>query len=465
MNARVAPSILIVEDERIVASDLQQTLQDMGYDAFAVASSAEEAVACSTARHPDLVLMDIRIRGSDDGIATASLLKKRFPVAVIYLTAHADEAVLERAKRTEPDGYLVKPVKASELRSMIEITMHRRALERAREQLRSQERRLHAITDSVPVSVGYFDRHGHVEFANRAFREAVQFEEPAEGVAASRFLGAPLHRQWYAARQRALAGETVHFVSEIERAGERRSYEVTCLPDRDESGGVAGTYAIAYDVTERMQLARRLEQVREEERRKVATILHDGLAQDLFALKLGLTRLDAEAERAQAVREISAELQGMAVRCMEDTRNLANELRPVALGYAALGAVIGEHARHFAGQAGLDIEMLEPTPLPAVSEAAQLLLFRAAQEALTNVARHAHAKHVRIRLEMREERVVLEVEDDGVGISGADPGKTHSLGLASLRERAERLGGRFEIRRTEPHGTLLRMELPRGASG
>src|SRR5438552_8942313 len=130
MLADRARSVLIVEDERIVAKDLQQTLAGMGYDPFAIASSAEEAIARAAERCPDVVLMDIRIKGKRDGIETASLLKERFDVPVIYLTAHADQATLERAKRTEPGGYLVKPVKVAELRGAIEISVYRSQMER-----------------------------------------------------------------------------------------------------------------------------------------------------------------------------------------------------------------------------------------------------------------------------------------------------------------------------------------------
>src|SRR6266545_2937465 len=126
-NAR---SILIVEDEGIVAKDLQQTLGELGYDAFAVAFSAEDAIARASERCPDLVLMDIRIKGGRDGIATAEILKARFGVPVVYLTAHADEGTIERAKKTEPFGYLLKPVKAAELRSVIEVSLYKHEMER-----------------------------------------------------------------------------------------------------------------------------------------------------------------------------------------------------------------------------------------------------------------------------------------------------------------------------------------------
>jgi CheY-like chemotaxis protein len=118
--------VLIVEDERIVAKDLQQTLEILGYDAFAIASSADEAIARASERCPDIVLMDIRIKGQRDGIETADMLRKRFGVPVVYLTAHADETTIERAKHTEPYGYLLKPVRSAELRSVLEVSFFAR---------------------------------------------------------------------------------------------------------------------------------------------------------------------------------------------------------------------------------------------------------------------------------------------------------------------------------------------------
>jgi len=93
---------MIVEDEAIIAKDLQLSLVEMGYDAFAIAASVPEAIARSSAKRPDIVLVDIRIKGPADGIQLAEVLKKEFHSAIIYITAHADDAMVERAKRTEP---------------------------------------------------------------------------------------------------------------------------------------------------------------------------------------------------------------------------------------------------------------------------------------------------------------------------------------------------------------------------
>lgn len=121
-------SILIVEDEQIIAMDVQQMLQSMGYDAFATANSAEAALARALQRRPEVVLMDIRLQGRRDGVEAAEMLRSQLPdIRVIYLTANTDEASLERAKRTRPYGFLLKPVKSAQLRASIEIALYRPA--------------------------------------------------------------------------------------------------------------------------------------------------------------------------------------------------------------------------------------------------------------------------------------------------------------------------------------------------
>lgn len=114
---------MIVEDERVVAADLEDKLKAMGYDVCGKAYSGEQAVSTAEEAHPDLILMDIKIEGSMDGIEAANLIKEKFSVPVIYLTAFSDEHILQRAKVTEPFGYLLKPFQSRELRSVVEIAL------------------------------------------------------------------------------------------------------------------------------------------------------------------------------------------------------------------------------------------------------------------------------------------------------------------------------------------------------
>ena len=111
--------VLIVEDEAIVSMDLRYKLESLGYGVPAEIRSGEEAVDAAFQLRPDVVLMDIMLSGNMDGIEAAAQIRDQFDVPVVYLTAHADEATLERAKLTEPFGYLSKPVDLGELRAIL----------------------------------------------------------------------------------------------------------------------------------------------------------------------------------------------------------------------------------------------------------------------------------------------------------------------------------------------------------
>ncbi len=115
--------ILIVEDETIVAEDIRGSLQNLGYDISAVVSSGEEAVKKVEDSDPDLVLMDIVLKGEMDGIEAAELIKSRFTIPVIYLTAYADENLLQRARVTKPWEYILKPFEDEELHTVIEAAL------------------------------------------------------------------------------------------------------------------------------------------------------------------------------------------------------------------------------------------------------------------------------------------------------------------------------------------------------
>lgn len=119
------PRIMVVEDEGIVALDICQTLEAVGYTVVHHANTGEDAVEKADALRPDLILMDINLAGPMDGIQAAEQISQRSPTPVVFLTAHADEVTLQRAKLTRPFGYIIKPFDSDELRTTIEISLHR----------------------------------------------------------------------------------------------------------------------------------------------------------------------------------------------------------------------------------------------------------------------------------------------------------------------------------------------------
>lgn len=125
-------TILVVEDEGIVAQEIKSRLEKAGYSVCGVAHDGDTAVAHAEAMHPDLVLMDIRLKGEMDGIEAAGLIRERCDIPVVYLTAYTDPATLERAKVMEPFGYVVKPFETRSLMVSIEIALHRHLSESER---------------------------------------------------------------------------------------------------------------------------------------------------------------------------------------------------------------------------------------------------------------------------------------------------------------------------------------------
>ena len=174
-NGRSA-KILVVEDEGIIGLQIEHTLIKAGYEVPAVVASAEEALMAVEAFSPDLVLMDIHIDGDQDGVETARIIRDRFHLPVIFVTAHADNATLERAGDIEPFGYIVKPISMLSLLSTIEIALHKHKTEQRLEQHRGW---LSTILQSIPDAAIVCDLEGKVEFLHGSTRVATKIKRRA----------------------------------------------------------------------------------------------------------------------------------------------------------------------------------------------------------------------------------------------------------------------------------------------
>ena len=118
-------NVLVVEDESIVSKDIQHSLKKLGYNVVGAASTGERAFELAASEKPDIILMDIMLKGDINGIETASRVKEELQIPVIYLTAYADESTLEKAKVTEPYGYIIKPFKEVDLHTSIEMALYK----------------------------------------------------------------------------------------------------------------------------------------------------------------------------------------------------------------------------------------------------------------------------------------------------------------------------------------------------
>ncbi|HEY5914141.1 MAG TPA: response regulator [Verrucomicrobiae bacterium] len=132
------PRILIVEDEAIVACDIQTQLEACHFEVPATASSGEQALRLAAETMPDLVLMDIKLRGDLNGVQVADIIRRQYGIPIVFLTANSEEEMLQRAKVTEPLAYVLKPYSEKELRIAVEFALYRGKMERERERLTRQ---------------------------------------------------------------------------------------------------------------------------------------------------------------------------------------------------------------------------------------------------------------------------------------------------------------------------------------
>jgi len=244
----------------------------------------------------------------------------------------------------------------------------------------------------------------------------------------------------------------------------------------DDQARIAGHFGVQRDVTTRRQaeedqrlseeqlreLAKRLQEVREQERRRIAIEIHDRLGQALTGMKLDLAwlerRLPADDVTHQRAQGILTQVDG----AIESVKRLAAELRPAVLDTLGLRAAIEWQAAEFRERTGVPCHLELPPAEPAIDEQRSTALFRVLQEALTNVARHAGARRVDIRLASEDGQVVLEVSDDGKGIGDRQTTGPRSLGIAGMRERVAACGGRLRLATRQPGGTVLEARVPAG---
>lgn len=308
--------VLIVEDEAIVAYDLQNRLRKSGYTVSAIAASGAQALEGIEKTSPDLILMDIRLQGPMDGIEVATEVRHRYKLPVIFLTAHADHATLERAKLTGPFGYLVKPIGNINLSSAIEVALHKHRAER---QLQDREAWLSTVLGSMADAIVVTDALGTIQFMNPT-AECLTGWTHSKAVGqrvsevlclidfADRSITAELVS---AAAVEGVAAELPGDVRLVARGGRSVLVEGQIAISQAENRAIAGTVITFRDVT-----ARNREQVhiRQEQKMLVASRLACGIARDfnnLLNVILGrseellreMGENNASRERIQAIRQ------------------------------------------------------------------------------------------------------------------------------------------------------------------
>src|SRR5918996_2279257 len=166
--------VLVVEDESTVAITIEDTLKSFGYAVPAIVCSGEQAIQKIAEVEPDLVLMDIRLEGSMDGVEAAEQIRSDFNIPVVYLTAYMDDSTVQRAMTTEPFGFILKPFEPRELHTAVEFALYKHKMEM---KLKGSEQLLSTILENIRDAVVSIDANGCVNFINISAEKLIGYEQ------------------------------------------------------------------------------------------------------------------------------------------------------------------------------------------------------------------------------------------------------------------------------------------------
>lgn len=291
-SEQVAAKILIVEDENIVAMDIQLCLKNLGYAAPVTFDSGEEALSHMKEDPPDLVLMDIRLAGEMDGVEAAEVVRSKFGIPVVYLTAQVDNVTLERAKCTGPFGYILKPFEERDLHTTIEMALAKHQIER---RLRESEEHMRRIFENALDAVVTMDGNGRITQWNPQAetifgwqRDEAVGRSVAETIIPQRYREGHTHglQHFLTTGAGPLLDRRIDEFTALHRDGREFPVELSISPVK--CGETYSFSAFIRDITERRQTRERLEKSEQKYRTLVETtdtgyVIIDGAARVIDA--------------------------------------------------------------------------------------------------------------------------------------------------------------------------------------
>ena len=500
------PSILITEDEIMVARDLEQRLHRFGYQVADIVDTGEDAVQKTASLHPDLVLMDIRLSGEMDGIAAAAQIRSACKTPVVFITAYADPGTLERAGVSEPFGYLLKPFEEQALHAAIEMAFYRH---RAENRLRDMERWLATTLRSIGDAVIATDEAERITYLN-------PFAEKLTGWGLHESLGAPFTTVFRAIH----AGDRQPIANPVERAlreglvqslngdtillskdGREWPIDDSAAPIRDDNDQTTGAVVLFRDATLRVQTETELRRFNEMLDQRVQkrtaelaaankeleafsySIAHDlrapirathGFAQ-MLAEQMESRLEEGESRLLKVITDSSRKMGEMidGFLALTGTSRQSLNLKPVDMAVLVRDIVGAIRVTHPEADARFEIG-----PLPeAIGD--RVLLRQVWTNLLDNALKFSAARQpalITVGARQAEDGVVYSVRDNGVGfdmgyrdklfgafqrLHRADEFAGYGLGLATVQRIIDKHGGRVWAEAELDKGATLHFILPR----
>jgi two-component system, NarL family, sensor histidine kinase UhpB len=454
MDPKAKPSLrfVLLEDDHadaeLIQSGLMQSGMSIEWRHTVGESDFRDALS---GEPPDLVLADYTLPGYD-GITALRAVRMKWPdVPFVFVSGSLGEERAIDALKSGATDYVLKD-RLQRLPAVVQRALSeardRRERRKAEMALDEQRLLLGTLIDNLPDVVYAIDREQRLTIVNRALLDLVkqprnavlgkkvtQFAELGDVNDESESIDASVLRSGRSQtdREYALVGKD----------GSLRWWSSSRIALRDHSGAVIGLVCASRDVTTRRELEQEILEISNREQRRLGSDLHDGLGQELTGLSLLLKSLEVQITREQPryLPQLS-KITELLAHTIQSTRSLARGLAPVNLERGGLPEALRHLASRCTDMYGLTCRFDDRTlRMPELDEGSATHLYRIAQEATTNAARYARAKHIAIELRTTPRKLHLSVTDDGIGLSaGLAQGKP-GLGLKIMEYRAHMMGG------------------------
>ncbi len=472
--------ILIVEDDILVAKDIKQNLQNSRYFVTSIINSGRETLIKIKENPPDLILMDIVLKGEMNGIETVHKIQNHFDIPIIYITSYSGDDIFQNAESTQPYGYIVKPINEKELLIAIDIALSKyRERKNIEKHLSESETKYRQLIENINDSIVLLDKKGIIKFVNDNFIELSGYlreellgrsiKKLLEKKSLDKYIKQTIKKKEQKKQFSELIwkrkdGQKVITRTSLELIYEENNYKeyIMVLTDITEHHRVEEE--LIKSQTELRRLYQYLQNVREKEGKLIAREIHDELGQALTALKIDVSYISRKFLKDIKDKELFLKKVKSMSELVDDTiktvQKISAELRPGLLDDLGLLPAIEWYTEDFKErtkiecQADLDFEEIDLDPDYSTA------IFRIFQEAMTNIARHAEATKVNIKLKNVNGKLEIQISDNGKGIKEEDIYSPNSLGLIGMRERIRPFNGELKLYTPKTGGTTLSVSLP-----
>ena len=445
--------ILVAEDSLIVNQHIRRALES-GNHAVISAFSGKEAISKANEDSPDLILMDIMMETSSDGLDAAIEIKETIDIPIIFLTALTDEPTLKKAKISQPYGYVVKPFNEAELLSNIDVALYKAEAERT---IKENSELFQLIINSIDHLIILVDNDNNIKYTNPVAEEYLDqsfnnlVNKPINDFLTMRVNG------YFEPSSKILNGE-MNIPEEFKIKGSDLIYgdcEVKEVFIKEPC-----KFLFFKDISDRVKHRKMQEELKtkrvslliegqENERERIARDLHDGVGQLANVVKMTAKKL-----------EVSEELNDSIDLFLEEMRKVTEGLLPLKLNDFPLDVCLNGLIDQVDRSSNIQFSF-SSSDVPEVAMNNKINIYRVTQEALSNILKHSEATQAFIQINGFDDHLQLTIEDDGVGFDKGDRNDDNSHhGLQNILFRSEVMNATCDIESSDGKGTFISLKIP-----